>query len=63
MMDIAHMRFFTDNRTSFIVVTSAMSDLTLTNSECEDRHRPKGLSIVEHVWTFHDGRSIYAFLY
>ena len=32
-------------------------------SECEDRHGPKGLSIVEHVWTFHDGRSIYAFLY
>ena len=57
------MRFFTGDRTSFIVVISAMSDLTLTNSECEDRHGSKGLSIAEHIWIFHDGRSTYAVLY
>ena len=39
-----------------------MSDLALTNGECEDRHGPKGLSIAEHVWMFHDGRSVYAVL-
>ena len=47
---------------TFIVTVSVMSDLTLTNSECEDRHGPKGLSIAEHVWLFHDGRSVYAVL-
>ena len=56
------MRFSTGDRTSFIVVISAISDLTLTNGECEDWHGPKGLSIAEHVWMFHDGRSVYAVL-
>ena len=28
----------------------------------KDRHGPKGLSIAEHVWLFHDGRSVYAVL-
>ena len=40
-MDVAYMRFATGDRTSFIVVISAMSDLTLTNGESEDRHGPK----------------------
>ena len=57
------MRFFTGDRTSFIVVISAMSDLTLTNSECEDRHGPKGPSVAEHIWIFDDGRSVYADLH
>ena len=57
------MRFFIGNRTTFIAFISAMSDLTLTNGECEDRHGPKGLSIAEHVWMFHNGRSVYAVLY
>ena len=35
------MRFSTGDRTFFIAVVSAMSDLTLTNGECEDRHGPK----------------------
>ena len=56
------MRFFIGNRTTFIAFISAMSDLTLTNGECEDRHGPKGLSIAEHVWMFHNGRSVYAVL-
>ena len=56
------MRFSTGDRTLFIAVVSAMSDLTLTNDECEDRHAPKALSIAEHVWMFHDGRSVYAVL-
>ena len=54
------MRFFTGDRTFFIAVIPAMSDLTLTNGEYEARHGPKGLSIVEHIWMFHDGRSVYA---
>ena len=62
-MDAAYMRFFTGDRTSFILVISAMSDLTLTNSECEDRHGPKGLSVAEHIWIFYDGRSVYADLH
>ena len=57
------MRFSTDDRTFVIAVVSTMSDLTLTNGECEDRHGPKGLSIAEHVWMFHNGRSVYAVLY
>ena len=57
------MRFSTGNRTFFIAVVSAMSDLTLTNGEWEDRLEPKGLSIAEHVWMFHNGRSVYAVLY
>ena len=57
------MRFLTDDRTFFIVVISATSDLTLTNGECEDLHGPIGLSIAEHVWMFHNGRSLYAVLY
>ena len=44
-MDVAYMRIFTGDRTTFIAVISAMSDLTLTNGECEDRHGPKGLSL------------------
>ena len=40
-MDVAYMRFSTDDRTFFIAVVSAMSDSTLTNGECEDRHGPK----------------------
>ena len=63
MMDAAYMRFFTGDRTFFIAVVSAMSDLTLTNDECEDRHGLKGLSIAEHVWIIHNGRSVYAVLY
>ena len=61
-MDVAYMRFFTGAPATFIAAVSAMSDLTLTNGECEDRHGPKGLSIAEHVWMFHDGRSVYAVL-
>ena len=57
------MRFSTGDRTLFIAVVSAMSDWTLTNDECEDRHAPKGLSIAEHVWIIHNGRSVYAVLY
>ena len=44
IMDVACMRFSTDDRTFFIAVVSAMSDSTLTNGECEDLHGPKGLS-------------------
>ena len=62
-MDVAYMRFSTDDRTFFIAVVSAMSVLTLTNGECEDRHGPKGLSIAEHLWMFHRGPSVYAALY
>ena len=62
-MDVAYMLFSTDDRTFFIALLSAMSVLTLTNGECEDRHGPKGLSIAEHVWMFHNGRSVYAVLY
>ena len=61
-MDVAYMRFFTGAPATFIAVVSAMSDLTLTNGECEDRHGPKGLSIAEHVWMFHTGRSVYVVL-
>ena len=57
------MRFSTGDRTLFIAVVSAMLDLSLTNDECEDRHAPKGLSIAEHVWIIHNGRSVYAVLY
>ena len=62
-MGVAYMRFFIGNRTTFIAFISAMSDLTLTNGECEDRHGPKGLSLAEHVWMIHNGRSVYAVLY
>ena len=31
MMDVAYMRFFTGDRTSFILVIPTMSDLTLTS--------------------------------
>ena len=57
------MRFSTGDRTFFIAVVSAMSDLPLTNDECEDRHGPKGLSLAEHVWMIHNGRSVYAVPY
>ena len=40
IMDLAYLRFSTGDRTFFIAVISAMSDLTLTNGECEDRHGP-----------------------
>ena len=40
-----------------------LSDLTLTNAECEDRQGPKGLPLAEHVWMFYNGRSVYAVLY
>ena len=40
-MDVAYMRFFTGAPATFIAAVSAMSDLTLTNGECEDRHGPK----------------------
>ena len=63
IMDVAYMRFFTGNRTTFIAVIPAMSDFALTNGECEARHGPKGLSIAEHVWMFHNGRSVYAVRY
>ena len=62
MMDVAYMRFFTGAPATFIAAVSAMSDLTLINGACEDRHGPKGLSIAEHVWMFHNGRSVYAVL-
>ena len=62
-MDVAYMRFFTGDRTFFIAVIPAMSDLTLTNGEYEARHGPKGLSIAEHVLMFHNGRRVYAVLY
>ena len=62
-MDVAYMRFSTGNRTFSIAVVSAMLDLTLTNGECEGRHGPKGLSIAENVWVFHNGRSVFAVLY
>ena len=61
--DCIDMRFSAGNRTFFIAVISTMSDLTLTNGECEDRHGPKGLSIAEHVWMFHNGPSVLAVLY
>ena len=35
------MRFFTDALATCIAAVPAMSDLTLTNGECEDRHKPK----------------------
>ena len=57
------MRFSTGDRTFFIAVVSVMSDLPLTNGECEDWHGPKGLSLAEHVWIIHNGRSVYAVLY
>ena len=41
MMDVVYMRFFTGAPATFIAVVSAMSDLTLINGECEDRHGPK----------------------
>ena len=63
IMEAAYMRFSTGDRTFFTAVISAMSDFTLTNSEFEDRHGPKGLSIAEHVWMLHNGRSVYAVLY
>ena len=62
-MDAAYLQLSTGDRTFFIAVIVAMSDLTLTNGECEDRHRPKGLSIAEHLWMFHRGPSVYAVLY
>ena len=62
-MDLAYIRFSTDDRTFVIAVVSTMSDLTFTNGECEDRHGPKGLSIAEHVWMFHNGPSVLAVLY
>ena len=62
-MDVAYMRFSTGDRTFFIAVISAMSDLTSTNSKCEDRHGPKGLSIAEHLWMFHHAPSVYAVLF
>ena len=62
-MDVVYMQFSTGDRTFFTAVISAMSDLTLTNGECEDRHGPKGLSIAEHVWRFYNGPSVYAVLY
>ena len=40
-MDVVYMRFFTGAPATFIAVVSAMSDLTLINGECEDRHGPK----------------------
>ena len=57
------MRFSTDDRTLFFVVVAAISVLTLTNGEYDDRHGPKGLPIAEHVWMFHHGHSVYAVLY
>ena len=57
------MRFSTDDRTLFFVVVAAISVLTLTNGEYDDRHGPKGLPIAEHVWMFHNGRSVHAVLY
>ena len=62
-MDVVYMQFSTGDRTFFTAVISAMSDLTLANGECEDRHGPKELSIAEHVCMFHNGRSVYAVLY
>ena len=62
-MDAAYLQFSTGDRTFFTAVISAMSDLTLTKGEYEDRHGPKGLSIAEHVWMFHNGPSVYAVLY
>ena len=63
IMDVAYMRFSTDDRPFFIAVVSVMSDSTLINGEGMDPHGPKGLSIAEHVWMFHNGRSVYAVLY
>ena len=37
-MDVAYIRFFTGAPATFIADVSAMSDLTLTNGECEDQH-------------------------
>ena len=63
IMDGTYMRFSTGDRTFFIAVVSTKSDLTLTNGESEGRHGSKRLSIAEHVWMFHNGRSVYAVLY
>ena len=62
-MDLAYMGLSIGERTFFIAVVSAMSDSTLTNGQCEDRYRSKGLSIAEHVWMIYNGRSVYAVLY
>ena len=59
-MDVAYMRFCTGDPATFIAAVAAMSDLTLTNDECEHRHGPKGLSIAEHVWMFHNGDRVSA---
>ena len=40
-MDVAFMRFFNGALATFITAVSAMSDLTLTNGQYEDRHGPK----------------------
>ena len=49
IMDVAYMRFSTGDRTFFIAVFSAMSDLTLTNGECEDLRGPKQLTVHNQV--------------
>ena len=52
-MDVAYMRFSTGDRTSFIIVISAMSDLTLTNGECGDRHGADSfckICNIHHKW-------------
>mgnify|MGYP001471785752 CR=1 FL=1 len=61
-MHVVYTRCFTGAPATCIAVVSAMPDLTLINGECEDRHGPKGLSIAEHVWMFHTGRSVYVVL-
>ena len=50
-MDVAYMRFFTGAPATFIAAVSAMSDLTLTNDECEDRHGSKAEEIVDCALT------------
>ena len=40
-VDVAYIRFFTGAPATFIANVSAMSDATLTNGECEDRHGQK----------------------
>ena len=50
-MDVAYMLFFTDALATFITADSAISALTLTDDECEDRHGSKAEEIVDCALT------------
>ena len=48
---VAYILFFTGALATFIADDSAMSALTLTNDECEDRHGSKAEEIVDCALT------------